>query len=125
MAGGDRPSPAVSREATYDPELPCNIVDLGLIRTITLTRDIDAPGAGIDGVPEKYRVHIDMILTNPNEATEAQTRAQIANRLAGIEAVSHTTINVLSTPAWAPGNITPTGRKILGLDGNPALIQIR
>lgn len=109
----------------YDPELPCNIVDLGLIRAITLTHDKDAPGTGIAGVPQKYRVHIDLILTNPTEAAEAQLRAQISNRLAGIEAVSHTTIDVLGSPAWTPGNITPTGRKILGLDGNPALIQIR
>jgi metal-sulfur cluster biosynthetic enzyme len=109
----------------YDPELPCNIVDLGLVHAITITPDSDAPGTGIAGVPQKYRVHIDLILTNPTEATEAQTRAQVANRLAGIESVSQTTINILGTPAWTPGNITPSGRKILGLDGNPALIQIR
>jgi metal-sulfur cluster biosynthetic enzyme len=109
----------------YDPELPCNIVDLGLIRSITITPDRDAPGAGIPGVPEKHHVHIDLILTNHSEAAEAQTRAQIANRLAGIEAVSQTTITVLSAPAWTPANITPAGRRILGLDGNPNLIQIR
>jgi metal-sulfur cluster biosynthetic enzyme len=109
----------------YDPELPCNIVDLGLIRSITITPDRDAPGAGIPGVPEKHHVHIDLILTNPSEAAEAQTRAQIANRLAGFEAVSQTTITILSTPAWTPANITSAGRRILGLDGNPNLIQIR
>ena len=109
----------------YDPELPCNVVDLGLVRAVTITPDRDAPGAGIPGVPQKHHVHIDLILTNPSEAAEAQTRAQIANRLAGIEAVSRTTITILSTPAWTPGNITPAGRKTLGLDGNPQLIQIR
>jgi metal-sulfur cluster biosynthetic enzyme len=109
----------------YDPELPCNIVDLGLIRSITIKPDHDAPGAGIPGVPKKYHVDIDLILTNPGDDAEAQLRAQIANRLAGLETVSRTIITVLSTPAWTPADITPAGRRSLGLDGNPNLIQIR
>ncbi len=109
----------------YDPELPCNIVDLGLVRAITITPDTEAPGTGIPGVPQKHQVQIDLILTHPSEAAEAQTRAQIANRLAGLETVSKTTIAILAKPTWTPANITPTGRRILGLDGNPNLIQIR
>jgi len=109
----------------YDPELPCNIVDLGLVRSIEITPDLDAPGTGIPGVPQKSRVRIDLILTHPGEAAEAQLRAQISNRLAGIEAVSQTTIHVHAEPAWNPGNITPAGRRALGLDGNPSLVQIR
>ncbi len=109
----------------YDPELPCNIVDLGLVRSITITSDADAPGAQIPGVPKKHHIQIHLILTNSSDAAEAQLRAQIANRLAGLESVSDTAITILSTPAWTPTSITPSGRKILGLDGNPALIQIR
>ena len=109
----------------YDPELPLNIVDLGLIQSITITPDPAAPGSGIPGVPQKHIVHIDLIPTHPTEAAEAHLRAQIANRLAGLEAVSHTTITLLDQPAWTPLSITPAGRKILGLDGNPNLIQIR
>ncbi len=108
----------------YDPELPCNIVDLGLVRVIAITPDADAPGAGIPGVPEKHRVQIDVILSNPTEASEAQTLAQIGNRLAGMEAVSRTTVTILSAPRWTPNNITPEGRRILGLEGNPGLVQI-
>src|ERR1700735_141668 len=40
----------------YDPTLPCNIVDLGVIESITLTPDPEAPGATIPGVPQKFRV---------------------------------------------------------------------
>jgi len=108
----------------YDPELRCNIVDLGLIRSVTIERDLDAPGAGIAGVPQKHTVTITLILTHPSEATEAQTRAQIVNRLAGLEAVGRTTITILDTPKWTPNHITPDGRRMLGLDGNPGLIQI-
>jgi metal-sulfur cluster biosynthetic enzyme len=109
----------------YDPELPCNIVDLGLVRSVMITPDHDAPGANIPGVPQKHLIHLDLILTNPGEAAEAQLRAQIANRLAGLESIGQTTITVLASPTWTPGDITPAGRRILGLDGNPQLIQIR
>jgi metal-sulfur cluster biosynthetic enzyme len=109
----------------YDPVLPCNIVDLGLIRSIAVTADLEAPGAHIPGVPQKHTIEIELTPTQPDEAAEAHLRAQIANRLAGLEAVSHTTITVLDYPAWTPLSITPAGRKILGLDGNPNLIQIR
>ena len=109
----------------YDPGLHCNIVDLGLVRSVTLTPDLEAPGAGIRGVPQKHRVAIDMILTHSTEEAEGQLTAQIVNRLAGMERVSHTTVTVLSAPVWNPQDITPAGRKRLGLDGNPNLVQIR
>jgi metal-sulfur cluster biosynthetic enzyme len=109
----------------YDPEIPCNIVDLGLIQTITLQPDLEAPGTGISGVSQKHLVAITLTPTNPTEAAEAHLTAQIANRLAGLEAVSQTTITILRNPLWTPQNITPAGRRTLGLDGNPTLVQIR
>jgi metal-sulfur cluster biosynthetic enzyme len=109
----------------YDPVLPCNIVDLGLIRSVAVTPDLEAPGTDIPGVPQKHLIEIQLIPTQKDETAEAHLRAQIANRLAGLEAVSHTTITLLDQPAWTPLSITPAGRKILGLDGNPNLIQIR
>jgi len=109
----------------YDPELPCNIVDLGLVQSVQIEPDSEAPGAGIRGVPKKHRIHIDLILTNPTEEAAAQLTAQIQNRLAGLEAISGTTVTVLDSPAWSPQQITAAGRRALGLDGNPNLVQIR
>jgi metal-sulfur cluster biosynthetic enzyme len=109
----------------YDPVLPCNIVDLGLIHSITITSDAEAPGAGIPGVPQKHIIDIAVIPTQNEEAATAQLSAQITNRLAGLEAISRTSITLLDTPIWSPLNITPAGRKTLGLDGNPHLVQIR
>jgi metal-sulfur cluster biosynthetic enzyme len=111
--------------ACYDPEIPLNIVDLGLIQRITITLDPEAPGSGIPGVPQRHIVHIDLVPTHPTEAAEAHLRAQIANCLAGLETISQTTIALLAEPAWTPLNITPAGRRTLGLDGNPHLVQIR
>jgi metal-sulfur cluster biosynthetic enzyme len=109
----------------YDPVYPCNIIDLGLIRSIKVTPDREAPGQNIPGVPQKHKIQITLTPTQSDEARCAQLQAQIINRLAGLETVSQTTLTILEEPAWTPQNITPKGRKTLGLDGNPALVQIR
>ncbi|MDQ2834961.1 MAG: iron-sulfur cluster assembly protein [Acidobacteriota bacterium] len=109
----------------YDPTLPCNIVDLGIVRSITLTPDPDAPGSNIAGVPAKHRVEIALTPTQSEESAIAQLEAQILNRLAGLETVSHTTVLFLGDSSWTPLDITPAGRRTLGLDGNPHLVQIR
>jgi metal-sulfur cluster biosynthetic enzyme len=109
----------------YDPSVPCNIVDLGLIHSITITADLEAPGSNIPGVPPRHRIHISLTPTQTDDTANAVLQAQITNRLAGLETVSHTTVTLLPEPQWTPQSITPEGRKILGLDGNPHLVQIR
>jgi metal-sulfur cluster biosynthetic enzyme len=113
----------------YDPVLPCNIVELGLIRSIAITADVEAPGANIPGVPQKHIVKIEITPTQNDEPANAQLlaqlEAQIINRLAGLETVSHTTVTLLHEPAWTPQRVTPAGRKTLGLEGHPHLVQIR
>ncbi len=109
----------------YDPTLPCNIVDLGLIHSIQITSDREAPGANIPGVPQKHRIKIEITPTQTDEPVQTQLQAQIINRLAGLETVSQTEVIVLDHPTWSPQQITPTGRRTLGLDGNPNLVQIR
>jgi metal-sulfur cluster biosynthetic enzyme len=109
----------------YDPVLPCNIVDLGLIRSINITTDPEAPGANIPGVPQRHKIQIALTPAQTDEASNAQLQAQIINRLAGLETISHTAVTLLHEPAWTPQRITPAGRKILGLDGHPHLVQIR
>jgi metal-sulfur cluster biosynthetic enzyme len=109
----------------FDPTLPCNIVDLGLVRRLEVSPDPAAPGAGIPGVPQKHRIRLDLALPNPTEEAAAQLTAQILNRLAGIEEAGETTVQIVHQPPWTPQHITPAGRRILGLDGNPNLVQIR
>ena len=109
----------------YDPVLPCNIVDLGLVRSINITPDPEAPGHNIPGVSQKHKIAITLTPTQSDEASSAQLQSQIRNRLAGLETVSQITVTLLEEPAWTPQNITPKGRKALGLDGNPNLVQIR
>jgi metal-sulfur cluster biosynthetic enzyme len=99
----------------YDPELPVNLVDLGLIYRVAITPDTDAPGAGIPGVPPRHTVEIDMTLTSTGCPAHEQITAQIENRLAGIFAISKTKVNIVWEPKWGPERLTPAARQQLGI----------
>jgi metal-sulfur cluster biosynthetic enzyme len=117
----------------YDPGVPLNIVDLGLIHSISIAPDPDAPGAGIPGVPPRHRVSIALTLAqiaDPPDSEDTPLIAQIQNRLAAFESISRTQVEILREPAWNPGRISPEGRARLGhrLPSNQsanALIQIQ
>jgi metal-sulfur cluster biosynthetic enzyme len=98
----------------YDPEIPLNIVDLGLVHSVAIAPDPDAPGAGIPGVPPRHRVRVELTLTTIVEAEDTPLIAQIQNRLAAFETISRTEVAVLREPAWNPGRISPEGRARLG-----------
>ncbi len=100
----------------YDPEVPCNIVDLGLVYAIAVERDNEAPGAGIPGVPARHRVHIDLTLTSAGCPAQTQITAQIEGRLAGFPAISRTEVALVWDPKWTPHRISPEGRKLLGIE---------
>lgn len=100
----------------YDPEVPCNIVDLGLVYKVALAPDPDAPGAGVPGVPQRHRVHISLTLTSRGCPAHTQIIAQIENRLAAFETVSKTEVALVWQPPWTPHQISPEGRKRLGID---------
>ncbi len=100
----------------YDPEVPCNIVDLGLVYRVGVTPDPDAPGAGIVGVPPRHRVRVDLTLTSKGCPAHTQIIAQIEGRLSAFETISRTTVDLVWEPAWSPERISPEGRKTLGID---------
>jgi metal-sulfur cluster biosynthetic enzyme len=98
----------------YDPDIPLNIVDLGLVDSITIAPDPNAPGAGIPGVPPRYRVSVTLILTSIVDPEDTPLIAQIENRLAAFETISRTHVEIVPEPAWNPGRISPAGRARLG-----------
>jgi metal-sulfur cluster biosynthetic enzyme len=94
----------------YASGIPLNIVDLGLVHSIFIAPDLDAPGSGISGVPPRHRVVIALTLTQIENAEDTPLIAQIQNRLAAFETISRTDVTLLTEPAWNPGRITPEGR---------------
>lgn len=99
----------------YDPELPVNIVDLGLVYRVDVEIDRDAPGAGIPGVPSRHRVEIDVTMTSQGCPAHEMIIEKIRNRLAGMQQISLTRVNLVWEPAWGPQRISEEGRKQLGI----------
>lgn len=95
----------------YDPEVPVNIVDLGLIYGVSLQPDDDSAPAF-----PRQRVAVDMTLTTPHCPAHTMMVEQVRNRLAGMPEISQTQVNLVWQPAWGPERITPEGRKTLGLE---------
>lgn len=86
----------------FDPEIPVNIVDLGLVYDVKL----DDAGA----------CTITMTLTSqscPEARTIPEVMKRRVNALAG---VSGTQIAIVWEPAWSPQKISEEGRKMLGID---------
>jgi len=100
----------------FDPHLKCNLADLGMIEKATLTEDLEAPGSGIAGVPQRYHAHIVLLPSSTDELYQAQLAALIQNRLAGLEAISKSTVAFHQKDIWRPERITAEGRRLLGLD---------
>ncbi len=86
----------------FDPEIPVNIVDLGLVYDVKL----DDAGA----------CTITMTLTSQS-CPEARTIPEVMKRrVNAIPGVSGTQIAIVWEPAWSPQKISEEGRKMLGID---------
>ena len=84
----------------YDTLQQRNIVDLGLVQSTSLALDTDAPGANVRGVPPRYIARITLRAPSSDDTRNAQLRAQVENRLAGLPEISRTQIKML--PALFP-----------------------
>ena len=101
----------------YDPEVPLNVVELGVVAGVELQLDAEAPGAGIVGVPERYSVLVTLLPAGRDETVESQLVGVVRNRLAGFYELSRVSVVVAEEPVWSPARISAAGRKMLGLDG--------
>ena len=86
----------------FDPEIPVNIVDLGLIYGI----EIDDGG----------HVHVDMTLTAAGCGMGPFIAQQAEWAVAEVDGVKDVDVEITFEPAWTPDKITEDGRKLLGLD---------
>ncbi|PID94349.1 MAG: FeS assembly SUF system protein [Bacteroidetes bacterium] len=85
----------------YDPEIPVNIYDLGLIYSI----DIDDQGA----------VRIVMTLTSPNCPVAESLPQEVYEMLTPIEGVTKVDIQLTFEPAWDPENLSDEVKLALGM----------
>ncbi len=90
----------------YDPEIPVNIVDLGLIYDI---RFEPAPDNQQD-------ITVDMTLTAQGCPAHVMIGEQVKSRLQQIPGVRTGNVNVVWNPPWTPERLSPAARKQLGID---------
>ncbi|MBI2165281.1 MAG: metal-sulfur cluster assembly factor [Chloroflexi bacterium] len=86
----------------YDPEIPVNVVDLGLIYNV----DVD----------EENRVQVEMTLTAAGCGMGPFIAQQAEWRITEVEGVEDVHVEVVFEPTWSPDMISPDGRKLLGLE---------
>ncbi len=84
----------------YDPEIPINIVDLGLIYEVEVKED---------GV-----VDIEMTLTTPGCPIGAYIASQVEERLIAMEGVKGANVEIVFDPPWSPEKMSDEAKKMLG-----------
>jgi metal-sulfur cluster biosynthetic enzyme len=85
----------------YDPEIPLNIVDLGLIYDVAL---------------EGSRVDVKMTLTAPGCHLGGQIAGDVQMKLLALEQVEEANVELVWDPPWHQSMISVEGRRKLGLD---------
>jgi len=90
----------------YDPEIPVNIVDLGLI--------YDVRFQAVEN--EQQDVTVDMTLTSPGCSSQGQSGEQGKSRLEQLPGIRTANVNVVWEPVWTPERLSAEARKQLGIE---------
>ena len=85
----------------YDPEIPVNVVDLGLVYDIQV---------------HEGDVHILMTLTAPGCGMGPMIAQQAEWAVSELEGVEDVEVEMTFDPPWTPELITEDGKKLLGID---------
>ena len=85
----------------YDPEIPVNIYDLGLIYKIE--------------VDDKNKVNIDMTLTSPNCPVAESLPKEVKDNIMKIEEVSDVNLNLVWEPPWDKDKMSEAAKLELNL----------
>ena len=85
----------------YDPEIPVNIYELGLIYKI----DVD----------EKNKVNVDMTLTSPNCPVAESLPNEVKENIKKVEGVSDVNLNLVWEPPWDKDKMSEAAKLELDL----------
>jgi len=84
----------------YDPEIPVNVWDLGLIYDVS-----------VDG----EKVHVKMTLTAPGCPMHTFISQDVKEKLQSISGVKEATVEVVWDPPWSPDKMSPQAKAQLGI----------
>lgn len=90
----------------YDPEIPVNIVDLGLVYDL-----------GIEPLPAgTKKVFVKMTLTAPGCGMGATIAGDAQQKILTLPGVEDASVEIVWDPPWHQSMITAEGRRLLGLE---------
>jgi probable FeS assembly SUF system protein SufT len=92
-------------KTVYDPEIPVNIVDLGLVYEMSLQ----------DGEDSGKRVNVKMTLTAPGCGMGPTIQADAKSRIESLVGIQEANVDLVWEPAWHQGMISEVGKMKLGL----------
>ncbi len=84
----------------YDPEIPVNIYDLGLIYNVEVNDS---------------HVHVTMTLTTPHCPVAESMPGEVELRVGSVPGVGDCEVSLVWDPAWSPENMTDEARLELGM----------
>ncbi len=90
----------------YDPEIPVNIVDLGLVYDLRV----------LPGDSDKHRVAVKMTLTAVGCGMGPVIANDAREKIESLSEVEEASVEIVWDPPWTPQMISDQGRKILGLE---------
>jgi len=88
-------------KSVYDPEIPADVYELGLIYRIDIADD--------------RAVAIDMTLTTPNCPSAQELPSMVENAAASVPGVGPVTVNVVWEPPWEPSRMSDEARVVLNM----------
>jgi probable FeS assembly SUF system protein SufT len=93
-------------KTVYDPEIPVNIVDLGLIYACEIA---DEPAGG-------KKINVAMSLTAPGCGMSDVLKADVEKKLARLPEVKDVKVQVVFDPPWTPARMSEAAKLQLGFD---------
>jgi FeS assembly SUF system protein len=88
-------------KTVYDPEIPADVYELGLIYKIEIGDD--------------RSVKIDMSLTSPNCPSAQELPVMVENAVASVLGVKDTKVDVVWDPPWDPSRMSDEARLVLNM----------
>ena len=88
-------------KTVYDPEIPSDIYELGLIYKIDIADD--------------RAVAIEMTLTTPNCPSAQELPTMVENAAASVPGVGEVKVNIVWDPPWDPSRMSDEARAILNM----------
>lgn len=85
----------------YDPEIPINVLDLGLIYDVQV---------------DEGNVYVQMTLTAPGCGMGPMIAQQAEWAISELDGVEDVQVEMVFDPPWSPDLISDDGKKLLGLD---------